>query len=307
MKRWPRVGRSAGVRGRLKGRERGEARLICGMKARGFTLIELLVCIFVIGVLVGLVVPGLDRVRERGLLTQSIANMHQVTLGGGAYQQDYKDRLPFTPVFQRGSVAGATSGPLEGLCPWSFAGANNAATWAGRAFDVEAADRPMNAYVAAGLSLDAPAAPETMGANDTARRLQIPVLRTRGFEDSLEHTYPGEPAQTTGVTCCDDVGTSYLLNLRWLDGFDGDAVKKVEAGSQTLVSSIGRIRTDRFAWVTDQSGEALPRLTPPGFEWNNAFDDDDQSVMGFLDAHVAYVKIEAGRTSGKDFTLLLGP
>ncbi len=274
-----------------------------------FTLIEVLVCISVIAILIALLIPGLDRVRERGLLTASMSNAHQVALAGGAYQQDYKERLPFTAVYQRGSLAGPDSGPLEGLCPWSFCGANNAPDWAGRPFDIEAADRPMNAYIASGLTLDAPAAPGTMSANDTARALKIPVLRTRGYEDSLEHTFPAAPAPTAGVSCCDDVGTAYMLNLRWLDAFAsaGDAAAQVNKGLPTLVSAMGRIQTARFAWFTDQTGEAMPRVTAPNFEWNNAFDDDDQSVMGFLDGHVGYIKIEAGRTSGKDFTFLIEP
>lgn len=271
-----------------------------------FSLIELLVCISVIALLIAIITPGLDRVRERGLLTASLSNAHQVAVAGGAYQQDFKERLPFTAVYQRGSVAGPDSGPLEGLCPWSFCGANNAPDWAGLPFDIEAADRPMNNYVAGGVMLDAPPAPATMAANDTARSLKIPVLRTRGFEDSLERTYPNTPAPTRGVGCCDDVGTAYLLNLRWLDSFQGDAAAKVHDGLPALTSAMGRIRTDHFAWFTDQTGEALPRAAA-GFEWNNAFDDDEQSVMGFLDGHIGYVKVDAGRTSGKDFTLLIGP
>jgi prepilin-type N-terminal cleavage/methylation domain-containing protein len=275
-----------------------------------FTLIELLVCISVIAVLIALLIPGLDRVRERGLLTASMSNAHQLALAGGSYQQDFKERLPFTPVYRRGSIASADSGPLEGLCPWSFAGANNAPEWAGQPFDVEAADRPMNAYIASGLSLDAPPAPATMAADDTARTVKIPVLRTRGYEDTLERTFPGQPAPTAaGVSCCDDVGTAYLLNLRWLDAFasTGDAAQQVRAGLPFLTAAIGRIPTDHFAWFTDQTGEVMPRVTTPNFEWNNAFDDDDQSVMGFLDGHVGYIHIEAGRTSSKDFTLVIGP
>jgi prepilin-type N-terminal cleavage/methylation domain-containing protein len=274
-----------------------------------FTLIEILVVISVIALLIAMITPGLDRVRERGLLTSSMSNAHQVSLAGGAYQQDFKERLPFTAVYQRGSLASADSGPLEGLCPWSFCGANNSPDWAGLPFDIEAADRPMNPYIDGGMMLDAPAAPATMSANDTARAIKIGVLRTRGFENSLEHTFPNAPAPTSGISCCDDVGTAYLLNLRWLDAFAGagDAAAQVRQGLPALTAAMGRIRTDHFAWFTDQTGEAMPRVTTPNFEWNNAFDDDDQSVMGFLDGHVAYVKIEAGRTSGKDFTFLIGP
>src|SRR5690349_7885301 len=105
-----------------------------------FTLIELLVVIAVISLLIALVAPALDRAREQGLKPASLSGAHQVGLAGAAYQQDSRERLPFTPVFRRGSSPGPGAGPLEGLCPWSFAGRNNAAYWAGRDFDIEAAD-----------------------------------------------------------------------------------------------------------------------------------------------------------------------
>ena len=189
---------------------------------RAFTLIELLVVIAVIAVLVALVVPGLDRARESGLRTASLANAHQIGIAGAAYQHDSKELLPFTPVYRRGGIAAPESGPLEGLCPWSFAGANNAAYWSGRAFDIEAADRPLNPYIASGITFDAPAAPASIGSTEADRKCaDLPVLRTRGYEDSLERSWPATPTPdlNPGIPCYQDVGTSYLLNLRWLDAF----------------------------------------------------------------------------------------
>jgi prepilin-type N-terminal cleavage/methylation domain-containing protein len=286
--------------------------------SRGFTLIELLVVIAIIAVLVAIVVPGLDRARESGLRTAAIANAHQIGLAGASYQHDFKEALPFTLVYQRGTVAGPDSGPLEGggFCPWSFAGKNNEAYWAGREFDIEAADRPLNPYIASGSTFAAPAPPGTLGATDTDRTtLDLPALRTRGFEDMLERSWPGmptAPVPTPGVTCYADVGTSYLLNLRWIDAFAGvaDPVERLRIASGKLYgliagSGVFGVGPSRFVWFTDQSGQAVPQAADTTFRWNNAFDDDNRSIMGFADGHASYLPVRPGVTASPDYSLTL--
>ncbi len=277
---------------------------------RAFTLIELLVVIVIIAALIAIIVPGLDRARESGLRTASLTNAHQIGVAGGTYQQDSKEALPFTLVYRRGSAAGPDSGPLEGggFCPWSFAGRNNATYWSGREFDIEAADRPLNPYLAQGVPFEAPAPPASIGATDADRACaELPVLRVRGFEDSLERPWPAPPTDgTAGVSCYQDVGTSYLLNLRWLDEFSAetDPVQRLRTGLPRL-SQGGTAGAARMAWFTDQSGEAVPRAIDPSFSWNNAFDDNNKSVMGFLDGHANYLKVRPGVMWDKDYSLIL--
>lgn len=286
---------------------------------RAFTIIELLVVIAVIAVLVAIIAPSLDRARESGLRTAAISNAHQIGIAGAAYQHDSKDALPFTPVYRRGSTAGPDSGPLEGtgLCPWSFAGKNNDAWWAGREFDVEAADRPLNPYIAPGSTFPGPTAPATLGAADPDRKvLDLPTLHIRGFEDSLERSWaiaPGsDPTATPGITAYDDVGTSYLLNLRWLDRFAAttDPLDRLRIASGSLRSALAGssasgVAPSHFVWFTDQSGEAVPRAINAGYSWNNAFDDDNRAILGFADGHTAYLPVKPGVMSTKDYSLTL--
>jgi prepilin-type N-terminal cleavage/methylation domain-containing protein len=59
------------------------------MKQRGFTLIELLVVIAIIAVLIALLIPAVQKIRESAARTQTEANMKQVILGFHSAQDAY--------------------------------------------------------------------------------------------------------------------------------------------------------------------------------------------------------------------------
>lgn len=276
------------------------------VRLRGFTILELLIVIAIIALLIAIIVPGLDKARERGLQTAAMSGMHDVLLAGTAYQSDNKDILPYTPTFRRGSAPVADAGPFEGFCPWSFAGKNNDAWWSGKPFDIEAADRPLNQYLG-GTFFVAPRAPATWQPGDQ-RSGELSIVRVRGFEDSLQRAWP---SPTAGLTCYDDVGTSFLLNWHWLER----AAPNVSSGSTPpdplarLHKGLQRLRLlrdpARFVWTFDQSGDAAARTTDPAFVWNNAFDDDNRSIMGFADAHTAYLQTAATATETSQYNLML--
>jgi len=82
-------------------------------KRRGFTLIELLVVIAIIAILLAILMPALNRVKEQGKRAGCLANLRQLQLAWGMYADENDDRIVNGEA--SGSGNGMASVPTSGI------------------------------------------------------------------------------------------------------------------------------------------------------------------------------------------------
>lgn len=267
-------------------------------RTRAFTMIELVMVVVVISTIAVLLLPAMKRRWNAGAEVDSIKNVRQILRANAQYRLDHADRVPMRGAsYSNGQITG-------GWDTWHHAGKNCDQFWqaTGGAFDESAFGRFLNPYLSTTLAPMPPGYINTGAGATWTFRSGTPTVQQRAAFKMEVCRSPGDvatrqrnwPLATPGVSCYNDVGTSYLVNMKWWDtsGFPGNFTQRFNAG----VSAISAIRAsawfrplNNYVWIHDQVADVVPysgsSVTPGEFGGKN------MSVCGYLDGRAAYIKL----------------
>jgi prepilin-type N-terminal cleavage/methylation domain-containing protein/prepilin-type processing-associated H-X9-DG protein len=92
-------------------------------KRNGFTLIELLVVIGIIGVLLGILLPSLQRARQQSYTLACASNLHSIGVGINDYITDYRGYFPASNYYKGLGwdhvIGQVPTTPINGYVHWS--------------------------------------------------------------------------------------------------------------------------------------------------------------------------------------------
>ncbi|MCI0536697.1 MAG: type II secretion system GspH family protein [Verrucomicrobiales bacterium] len=86
----------------------------CWSRASGFTLVELLVVIAIIGLLAGLLIPAVNRVKHRAKNIACVSQLRQLGMAVRMYTDDHRNRLPSAELLPSSPVN--PQSPLPRIC-----------------------------------------------------------------------------------------------------------------------------------------------------------------------------------------------
>ena len=272
----------------------------------GFTRTELaavMVATTVLGA-VGVTIAGAEPSGRTERLMESLANLRAIGSANAAYRADNAGFLPLELTTNTRRYR--PNRPPGGFCSWSWGGKNCNRWWfASAPFDIEAADRPINAYLYPGYTFTAPTAPARLPADDPARvNQQAHVFRDPADLNGRQRFWGS--FNTPPISNYDDLGTSYHAQMDWFNqisrGFPNlDFVAKYNLGTARLASDQG-VDPARFIHYFDEVGSLVIDNPYPAAHIQGNHGVENAGVTLFADGHAGLVTFTAGANRGSAIT-----
>ncbi len=263
--------------------------------ARGFTLVETVVVAGLAAVGAAVAGPIIGTLSPEAKRVVSLRNMQLIGAAGGAYRADNDGYLPIEGIW--GQRRTTPAGTMNAWANLSAGGKNNNGWWAtsgtSSLFDVEAADRPLNAYAVPGVEFYAPPPPARLPAGDPSRvTAQAPVFKDPSDTATRQRQWP---AATAGISAYDDVGTSYFWNAAWWSQttLPGGFEAKMREGTRRMARGEGAA-PGRFVWFYDQAADTVINHPATTFKLVNGYGDTNKGVLLFIDGHAGYFDVYPG-------------
>lgn len=204
------------------------------VRARGFTLIELLVVIAIIAILIALLVPAVQKVREAAARTQCQNNLKQMGVGVHNYHDSFKKFPP----------GGITEGPC--------CGTKSKTTWTIEILPFIEQQPLYNQYNQSAFNEDA--------ANAFVRTQAVPIYICPS--DTTGPFAPRKPESGPGAGLNYMPGSYRAVSGKsnasgWFDNFDGTALPRGWRGILHSVWTQQGLIQEKFADLRDGSSNTL--------------------------------------------------
>ena len=274
---------------------------------RGFSRADVAAALVVLTVVgaVGVTVSSADPSGRTERLMESLANLRAIGAATSHYRADNAGYLPLemTTVRRRPRADGRD---IAGWCTWNYGGKNCSAFWvSGAAFDVEAADRPLNPYLYPDYTFTAPPPPARLPANDPARLNQ----QARVFRDPADingHQRRWPQANSPQTSCYDDIGTSYPAQMAWWNQIVSrfpamPFAQQYNLGTSRLATDQG-VDPSRFIYFHDETGDLVLNSSSPQFISEGNHGVRNAGVALFADGHAGLTTFRAGMSRNSSIT-----
>ena len=267
---------------------------------RGFTRTDLAALVAVGGVLgaVGVSLSHADPSGRTERLIESLANLRAQGVAIGQYRADNAGKLPLELTTTRRRPPANDQG-VTGWAVWQYGGKNCSAFWfnySAGCFDVEAADRPLNAYLYPDFTFFAPPPPARLAVNDPARMSQqARVFRDSADVNGRQRNWPS--LNNPPISSYDDVGTSYGAQMDWMEQLEGRVpgglVGAFREGCRRLAVDQG-VDPSRFLHIVDPIGDVVIYAGNPLFQTPGNHGGVNQGVSLYADGHAALITYRPG-------------